>query len=80
MIAVSRTTNAEDGTISLRFEDQGYDHEYQGRPCHAVALGGTDGDQLKYHLRLLGYSHIGCDLKPDGAFPWETRHVEYWAK
>lgn len=80
MIVVTRSVDTKAGTITLVFDDQGYDHELQGQPCHAVEMDGPDGDALKHHLRLLGYVHIGCEMKPTGVFPWETRHVEYWAK
>ena len=78
MIQVTRSVDQEAGVISYRFDDQGMDHEFQGRPCHAVAIEGAEGDFVKSHLRLMGYEHIGCGVKPAAQFG--TDHIEYWAK
>lgn len=75
MIVVSRAVDVEAGTVTYTLTDQGYDHEYQGRPCHAVEMDGADGDQLKHYLRMLGYQHIGCETQT-----WPPAHREFWAK
>lgn len=77
MITVERSISQEEATVSYLFKDEGYDHEYQGRPCHAVQMDGVEGEYLKHHLRLLGYEHIGCGVKPTFT---GAEHVEYWAK
>lgn len=80
MIVASRAVDVKAGTITYILQDLGYDHEYAGRPCHAVEIDGPNGDTLKYSLRMLGYSHIGCEIRTGMQPPWETRHVQYWAK
>lgn len=80
MIIVNVAVNVEAGTVTYTLKDEGYDHEFQGRQCHAVDLDPVEGAAARQMLRQLGYLHIGCELKPTGVVPWDTRHVEFWAK